>query len=143
MILDDLATYLAAQSTAFTVGATGNLVKGISLDAATVPNTLAALYETPGSPTTFVFSTSTGSVGVVWERPSIQLLSRSTSYQTARNKAETAYALLDGLNQKNLPTSTGTLYNEIVAAQPPFLLQRDESDRYIVAVNFEVRKARS
>ena len=74
------------------------------------------------------------------ERPSFQILSRSTAYQTARDRAQTAYTILDGLAGRNLPTATGTLYQEIVAVQAPFFLQRDDNDRFIVAANYNVRK---
>lgn len=142
-LLDDVATYLAAQSTAFTIlsGTAGNLGKSVLLDAGAVPDTVTSLYETAGVGNEYVFSTSTGTASVANERPSFQLLSRSTSYVTARNRAQTAYTILDGLAGKNLPTSTGTRYLEITANQAPFFLQRDENERFIVAVNFSCRKA--
>jgi hypothetical protein len=130
MLLDDVATYLAA-----------NLTKQIMLDATPIPETLAVLYETPGAPNEYTFSTSTGSANVDAESPGLQLLSRAASYQTARNRAEAAYTILDGLSEQTLPTGTGVRYREIVAVAPPFYLQRDDNERYIVAVNFNVKKA--
>lgn len=143
MLLDDIATYLAAQSTAFTVlsGTAGNLAKQIMLDSSPVPETLAVLYETPGGPNDYTFSTSTGGANVDAETPGLQMLSRAAGYQTARNRAESAYTILDGLSGQTLPTATGVRYQEITANQPPFFLQRDENDRFIVAVNFTVKKA--
>jgi hypothetical protein len=140
MLLDDIATFLAAESTAFHVGATGNLAKQILLDSTPIPETIAVLYETPGGPNEYTFSTSTGPANVDAETPSLQLLSRAVSYQTARNQAETAYTILDGLSSRTLPTATGTRYREITADQAPFFLQRDDNDRYIVSVNFTVKK---
>lgn len=141
-LLEDIVTYLAAQSTSFTAlpSTSGNLGAAIFLDSSLIPDTFAAVYETPGVVNDYAFSTSTGKAAVVMERPGFQILSRSTSYATARSRAQTAYTILDGLAQKNLPTSTGTLYQEIVVNQAPFFLQRDEKDRYIVATNYLVRK---
>lgn len=142
LLVDEIATYMAAQSTAFTIlaGTGGNLAKQIMLDSTPNPDTLTVLYETPGGPTEYSFSTSTGTAQVEFERPSFQILSRSTAYKTARTRAQTAYTMFDGLAGKTLPTATGTRYLEITAVQPPFFLQRDDNDRFIVAVNFNVWK---
>ncbi len=142
-LLDDVATYLDAQSTAFTIlsASSGNLAKQVMLDSTPNPDTLTVLYETQGSPNDYTFSTATGGARVAIERPSFQILNRSTSYQTARTRSQTAYTILDGLAGQNLPTATGTLYLEIVAAQAPFFVQRDDNERYIVSTNFTVMKA--
>lgn len=143
MILDDIATYLANSSTAFTIlaGTSGNLGKQILLDNDHYPDTVVSLYETPGSPNAYTYSTSTGGASVAWERPSLQIISRSTVYTTARTNAQTAYVLLDGLAGRNLPTATGTTYLDITAAQPPFSLGRDENERFLVSTNYNVWKA--
>jgi minor capsid protein len=142
MLLDDVLSYLDAQSTSFTklAGSAGNLAKAIALDANPVPDTLTVLYETPGTANAYTFSTSATRATVEYERPTLQILSRSTIYSTARSRAQTAYTILDGLANVNLPTSTGPLYLDFAANQPPFFLQRDANDRYICAVNFGVRK---
>ena len=141
-LVDDVATFLAATSTAFTVlsGTAGNLGKMIMLDHDHYADTFASLYETPGAASEFAFSTATGTVETVFERPSFQMLSRSTTFTIAKSQAETAYTLLDGMADRLLPTATGTRYLQITAVQPPFYLQRDENDRYIVSVNFDVWK---
>ncbi len=76
----------------------------------------------------------------MFERPSFQVLSRSTVYTTAQTRAQTAYQMLNGVADRNLPTATGPRYLQITAVQPPFFLQRDENQRYIVSVNFDVWK---
>ena len=141
-LLDDIATFLDAQSTAFTLlsGTSGDLAKQIMLDHSAVSDTIAVLYETAGVANDYTFSTSSFSARVAMERPSFQILSRSTAYQTARDRAQTAYTILDGLAGRSLPTATGTLYQEIVAVQAPFFLQRDDNDCFIVAANYNVRK---
>lgn len=139
-LLDDIAGFLSTQSTAFTLlsGTGGNLVKAKMLDVI-ASDTVTAIYETQGSANTYVFSSSTGSASVALQSPAFQILCRSTSYATARSNAETAYGILDGLAGRNLPTATGTRYAEITAAQPPFFLQRDDNDRYIVSTNYLVK----
>ena len=139
MLLDDVATYLAANSTALSVGGTtGSLSKAQMLD--TQPDTLVALFETGGLASVFTFSTTTGSVTRQYEQPGLQVLSRSTSYQTARNNAETVHTLLDGLNDTKLPTSTGVRYLEIVANQAPFYTGPDGNGRFIISTNYAVKK---
>ena len=137
-LLDDIATFLASSSTKFTVGSTGNIGKSIALDTTQTPATFIALYEQAGAPNSYEFSTSTGA-DVVIERPNLQVLSRSTSYQTARNNAQTVYTLLDGIS-RNLPTSTGTRYLSIEAVQAPFQAGFDANRRNLVSVNFNVEK---
>ena len=110
------------------------------LDHAHVADTFASIYETPGAGTEYAYSTSTGAAARVFQRPSFQILSRSTTFTIAKSQADTADALLDGLADRNLPTATGTRYLQITAAQPPFFLQRDENDRFIVSQNFDVWK---
>ena len=141
-LLDDIATFLDAQSTAFTLlsGTSGNLAKTISLDHSAVSDTIAVLYETGGAGNEYTFSTSSNSARVAIEKPSLQMLSRSSDYQTARNQAQVAYTILDGLAGRNLPTATGTRYLEITAVQTPFSLGRDDNDRPIISVNFNVWK---
>jgi len=132
MILDDLADRIASTTT-MTVGVT--LGKAVMRD--DEPDTVAVLYETGGAASEYAYSTSTGSAQVVYESPNIQCLSRSTDYQTARNAAETVYTALDGLAGVTL---NGVKYLSIGAVQPPFSIGRDEKERYLVSVNFRVKK---
>ncbi len=142
-LVDDIQTFLIAESTAFILHAGtsgGTLAKQIMLDNTITPDTIAVLYETPGGPNTYTFSTTTGTASVDTENPSLQLLSRAVLYSNARTAAETAYTILDGLAERSLPTATGTRYVEITADQAPFFVNRDDNDRNIVSVNFSVRK---
>jgi len=135
MILDDVATYLVAQTTLTVGGTTGTLGKAIMLD--TEPDTIAVLFETGGGASEYAFSTSTGTVAVVYEQPNLQLLSRSTTYTQARTVAETVYTTLNGLGTT---TMTGTRYLSVDAVQSPFSIGRDDNERYLVSVNFRVKK---
>ncbi len=133
-ILDELATYLVANTTLTVGGTTGTLTKAIMRDSQ--PDTVASLFETGGLPSRQAFSTGTNT-DIVWERPSVQLLSRSLSYQTARAAAEAVYQALDGLGET---TMSGTRWGSVDAIQAPFSLGRDENERYLVSVNFQIHK---
>lgn len=141
-LVDDIAGYLESASTVFTRygGTGGNLARQAMLDNLSA-DPMTVVYETPGFGNEYVYSTSTTLVGMAFERPSFQILSRATDYQTARSRAETAYLLLDGLSNRGLPTSTGTAYAEITAVQAPFWIGPDANGRPIVSTNYNVRKA--
>lgn len=142
-LIDDLAAFIDASSTALTLlsGTAGNLGKAVMLDDTIVPDTVVSLYETAGSPNAYTFSTATGGANVEWERPGLQVISRSTIYPTARANAQIVYTLLDGLAGRSLPTATGTSYLDITAVQAPFSIGRDEGERHLVSLNFQVQKA--
>lgn len=139
MLLDDVATYLDAQSTALALrkGTAGNLAKAQSLDSAALPNTCVVLYETAGSAGAHTWST--GGSSVAYESPRLQVISRSTSYVTARTNAQTVYTTLDQFSGY-LPTSTGTRYLSIDAIQAPYAYGRDDNDRFLVTTNYAIRK---
>jgi len=134
-LLDAVATYLVANTTLTVGGTTGTLAKAQMLD--TQPDTVAVLYETGGAASEYAFSTSTGQAQVIYERPNLQLLSRSATYQTARTVAETVYTTLDGLGDM---TMSGTRYLDVDAVQAPFSIGRDKQERELVSVNFRIRK---
>lgn len=133
MILDDVGTYLAANSTRLTVGV--NLTKSLMPD---TPNTVTTLFETGGFSPLHAFTT--GSQTRYYERPGLMVHSRSTDYQTVRDTMETVFTLLDGYNNAALPTATGVHYASIDASQSPFLTHRDKNDRFVMSVNFNIVK---
>ena len=133
MLLDDTRTYLIAQSTRLS---STSLTLTFMPD---TPNTVATLYESAGAFPLHFFSTSTATRG--YERPGLQAIARSTSYQTARNVAEDIFVNLDGLASATLPTATGVLYVSVDAVQSPFQIDRDENDRFRIGVNFDIIKS--
>jgi len=142
MLLDDVATYLDAQSASFTKlsGSVGNLTKAFMPDDSPAPDTIVTVYETGGIAPTHVFSTGAG-VARAFENPRLQVIARSSRYATARNLAETAFTILDGFaGGTSITTAATPLYMDITAVQSPFSLGRDENGRYLVSVNFDVRK---
>ena len=139
-MLDDIASFIDTSSTVFTVGT--NLGKSIMLDSDSVANTFTSLYEVAGLEGVQAFSTAANQAERVFDRPGLQVISRSTSYATARARAQTIYDLLDGMANRKLPTSTGTLYVSISSVQAPFSYGRDVNDRWLVACNYRVERDR-
>lgn len=134
VLLDDIATIIVSGSTVMKLGGTtATLGKAVMLD--TEPDTISVLFEQGGVGSAFTFSTSTGRVEEVLRYPTVQVLSRSGSYQTARAHAEIIYGILNGLGSTVV---AGTTYDSVVAIQPPFSVGRDKSDRYLVSCNYRI-----
>lgn len=129
-LVEDIGTYLAAQSTRFTLGT--NLYLNF------MPSTLAtsaAIYETGGLPPSRTFAPSTSPA---WENARIQVVCRSTSSTKARANVDTAWTVLEGISNVALPTSTGTYYLRVASVQSPFLLMRDDAGSILFAFNCDV-----
>lgn len=134
-ILDDVSAHLIANTTMFTIaGTTGNLSIEQALDS--MQDTLVTLYEQPGIVNEYTFSTGVR-VTVEYERPNMQAISRSTLATTARANIEKVYTELDGLTNTTMGT---TRYLEFEAVQAPFQLGRDENERHLWSLNFNVKK---
>ena len=134
MILDDVATYLATNSTRLTVGV--NLTKSFMPDN---PDTVTTLFETGGFGPLNTFTTGGGAR--VYEQPGLMIHSRSTDYQTVRLVMEDVFTILDGIGNTTLPTATGIRYGSVDAVQSPFLINRDQNDRFVMSINFDVMKS--
>jgi hypothetical protein len=142
-LLDDICTYLDNASSQFKMlsGSTGNLVKSALLDHTPAPDTLTALYETGGAAPAWVF----GSTSPAYETAGLQVICRSSAYPTAHDRAFTAYRILGGIRNQRLPLSSQSsncLYLDCNPDQPPFSLGTDGNNRWLVSVNFTVRKER-
>ncbi len=140
-ILEEVALYLET-NTALTLGATtGTLQFSIITDA--MADTVVVLYESAGGPTALAFSTGSSGAARVYEQPSVQALSRSATYATARANAGVVYDALDGLSNTTMTGSTGTnvTYLSVDAVQPPFPLGRDDQERHLISVNFNCKRA--
>lgn len=138
MLLDEVAKLLDDNSTARTVGT--NIFKGFAPPRA--PDTCTFVYEYPGRSPQMVM----GSSVPAYELPRIQIVERSTNYQTARSQAETWYRLVMGqVNTTLKPTTaaTGANYLALSPLQSPFLMEIDENERFKIACNYEVNKALS
>ena len=126
MLLDDMSDLL-------TTGAiTTRIYKGFMPEQ---PDDAFAIVETGGVPA--VHGMSSGPGNALLEHPTFQLIRRSASYVTARNGMQSAFDLLDGLQQR---TINSTRYAYVEAQQSPFSLGRDESERTRMVVNFVAYK---
>lgn len=127
-LVEDVGTFLAAQSTRFTLGT--NLFLNLLPDE---PNRATSLIETGGVAPNRIF----GSTTPAWENARIQLASRSTSSTQARADADAAWTILEGVSNSTL---SGSTYLRISAVQSVFLLERDERARPVFASNFDVQR---
>jgi hypothetical protein len=71
------------------------------------------------------------------ERPRFQLMCRSADYETGRNLIQQMWADLDGIVNETL---SGIFYQRVAALQSPFLLERDQNNRWIFIANFVATK---
>ena len=126
MLLDDISDLLSTGAITTTV------YKGFMPEK---PDDAFAVIETGGFPA--VHGMSSGPGNALLEHPTFQLIRRSSSYATAATAMQSAFDLLDGLQQR---TINSTRYAYVEAQQSPFSLGRDESDRSRIVVNFVVYK---
>ena len=124
MLLDDVATLLTGLAT---------VQKGTYLE---TPDTVLALRETGGFPSTHV------NVGPrpVLEEPTVQVIARAKEYAAGSALAWDAHRALTGTRNQ---TINGRLYHWIDAMQPPFLLERDATFRYLFAFNVHLKRSAS
>ena len=140
MLLDEIAQLITDNSTNRTLGS--NLFKGSKQTKIGAPDTATFLHETQGLTPEFLFGSSTP-----WrENPGVQIINRSSDYQTARNAAELQYKILIGQTNATLKPSssaTGVLYYTINAQQAPFSIGQDDNAREQISCNFLVEKVLS
>lgn len=143
MLLDELALHVVTQSTRYAVAPSTTKIPiwkgGFRADQ---PNTAISLYETGGVGPLFTYN------GITLERPSIQIISRSTSYVTARGNAWEVYQILMLVGNDALPLSTSTgastvNYVTITPNQSPFDMGTDARDRHQISCNYVIEKALS
>ena len=146
MLLDDVATYIAASTShglTVATSAGGNLYK-VPLPVAAPSGLCASIVEYGGAPGIRVMST--GSLNApIFENVTFQVMVRdnSTDFQAARNTVESVYCALDGLARTRLDgTTSGPIYDWIEAQHQPYFLSYDENGRPRFVVNFSARKER-
>ena len=135
--MDDLATYMDAQSTAFTIGT--NFWKGFLPESSV---RCAAIFETGGLAPQYTYASR------VYEQPRVQVICRSTrplaaapaSASGVRRMIETAWRTLDGIANSTL---SGIGYLRVVPAQSPFLLEVDSRGRQVWSFSADVMKRSS
>jgi hypothetical protein len=129
LLLDDMADYLS------TGGISDTIIRGLVLES---PDKAVFIRETGGRAPDHAMSGTAGAVAMEW--PHVQIVSRATTYQGARQLAANVYRLLDGMPKRTL---NGTTYYWGTALQSPFLLEQDVNNRVLIACNYELAKAAS
>lgn len=132
-VLNEIAAYIAATSTGFSAGPHASKTQIFIGD---MPedqrDTLIAIYEPGGAPPVYSFGASP-----MLERPTVQVISRSTSYATARTNAFTIYTILAAVEDATL---SGTAYTRVTPSQSPIDLGKDADDRHLISCNFMAEK---
>lgn len=133
MILTELSTYILANSTTWVAGPSTGVVqvwKGRFPSVAA--NTSVALFEAGGIEPNYTYS------GLNHERPTVQVISRSTSYETARDNANVIYVLLGGTDNATL---SSVEYAKVTPSQSPFDIGTDADGRTMISCNYIADKA--
>lgn len=131
MLLDDICDLLSSGGT--TSDGTP-IYAGLMLEQ---PDKAVCVYETGGMAP---YRAMRGSPGQpVAERPRIQVVARGAQmdYTTPRLKVNDIYRLLEGFGDRSI---NGVRYLWIGAVQSPFPMGKDNDNRPLIAVNFEVVK---
>lgn len=71
------------------------------------------------------------------ERPRFQVLCRATDYDTGRSLIQSMWHVLDAIVNEEI---NGVFYQRVAAIQSPFLLERDDNDRWIFVANFQASR---
>ena len=138
MLLDEVCKFIDDNSTGRETGI--NLFKSFRHE--NTPDTATFVQEYGGREPALRMGSSTP----FYELPRIQILERSTDYQTARNNAEVWYRLFMGTNNTILKPSTGatgTRYLALKPLQSPFSIGIDELERHQIVFNVEAMKSLS
>lgn len=125
-LLDDLADLLSSGGIATTT------FKGFMPER---PDEAILLVETGGFEPIRAMSPIAGAA--VEERPTVQIMRRSVTFQKAVAEMNVIWRMLDGFGDRSI---NGTPYKWIAAQQSPFPLPEDASGRKLRVCNFLVCK---
>lgn len=131
--------FIVLTSTRFASGASSTAIPlWINKHPEGQPDTSVAIFESGGAGAMYTYD------GLELENPTLQIISRSSAYQTARDNAEHIYGVLSAVtNQTIAKTSAGgtTLYVTISPLQSPSDIGQDASERSLVTSNYIIEKA--
>lgn len=134
MILEELTTFITTLSTAFSVPPSTSANVYANKFPSGSPDTAVALYETGGTLPQFTFT------GVDHERPTLQVISRSTSYPTARTNAQTIWSGFAAEANSTLGSTGNPTYLTITPQQSPIDIGEDSNQRHMVSCNYLIEK---
>lgn len=141
-LLDQIQAHIIANTTAFKQGASTGALIPIWLDRfpTDTPNTAVALFQYGGSSPQFLLNSTTPT----FTRPSVQVISRSTSYSTAEAHARTIYNVLAATKNTPYPLSPGSTstvtFLRVIPNQEPFPMGRDGNRREQFSCNYLIEK---
>jgi hypothetical protein len=140
--IEEVSNYIAAQSTVFAVAPSSTSIPLWSGDIDDVsPATAVGIYESGGAAPQYQHANV-----VSYERPSIQVITRSTSYVTAKANADRIWDILSTVTGVDITKtdSTGvTNYITITPNQSPFEIGKDSLQRQRFSCNYFIQKERS
>ena len=128
MLLAELGAYLATEG----VGTVGTDIFYGTLPA--TPEACVALFEYGG----IAPEHNLGTTALRYEMPRVQVLTRHGTYLTGIKKAQDVTNAFAAIANS---TISEVYYLHVEPLQSPFLLDRDQNDRWIFACNYQVRKA--
>ena len=129
--------YVVSNSTKYVLGgSTGGTPIYLNKIAET-PATALGFFESGGPGPLYTYT------GVSVERPTLQLISRSSSYATARDNAQTVWNMLAAVTSTTIAktSSTGvTSYLTITPVQSPTDMGQDAEELALITCNFIIEK---
>lgn len=138
----EMAQYIVDSSTSYVLGgSTGGTPVWLNAFPPTGQGTAVAIYESGGPSPLYTQGTA-----LYLERPSMQVITRSTSYATARQNADYVYRLLGSISNTSVPktTSTGTTtYVTVTPLQSPTDMGTDAEERPMITCNYMAEKEMS
>lgn len=129
---EDIATYCANQG----LGTLGTDIFVNDLpDKPGYPDNLIVFNDTPGFPPDHAMGGP--STNPVFENPTLQVLVQNIYSETASNNCYNVFQELDGLKDQTIDS---VVYLLVTALNTPFIIGKDENDRYRVACDFLITR---
>jgi hypothetical protein len=143
-LLTDLSDILVTASSLFRAGGDPSTSTGVPIWLGQFPPdtaaTAVAIYESGGAgPLNTLVSASTTTTPPFVRRPSVQVISRSTSYPTARALAEVIWTSFHGT--LSATSTSGPVYLTISPNQDPIDMGLDPDHRHMISCNFTLQVA--
>ncbi len=137
--INEISNYIVATSTRFALGDSSTAVPlYMGKLPAAIADTAVTVIDSGGSGPLY---TQNGTFYL--ERPTIQVITRSSAYSVARDNAETIYNLLANVTNLSISktTSTGTTtYLTVTPLQSPSDMGQDAEERPLVTCNYLAEK---
>jgi hypothetical protein len=137
-VLGELSAYVVNASTRYALATSST---AISIWESAFPSdetdTALGFYESGGPAPVYT------QTGLSYERPTVQVICRSSAYATARDNAEHVYTILSAVENLDIAKSTAggvTSYITVSPVQSPFDMGRDAEQRAQISCNYQVQK---